>query len=273
MRFTKRDGRILEAIHAFDGMMGENQIRCLFFRGERRAKERLSLLFHNGYLARPDRRRRFSIPCMVYWLDKRGAAYVAGLSGKELSGFKYRKRPTWLRIEHDLAVNDFRLDVMEACGMSPILEFEEWIPQGEFWASPDTVEYKDAAGRTIKRRIRPDAFFFIRRPGYRYRLLLEIDMATEDNPRFAREKVLPGTAYLQSEAYKRRFGGRSGRWLVVTTGERRMRNMKRQTEMTADRNASVFYFTTFDQVKPETVLTAPIWYRGGDDGPWPLISN
>jgi hypothetical protein len=273
MRFTKRDGLILETIHAFDGMMGEYQIRCLFFRGERRAKERLSMLFHNGYLARPDRRRRASISCMVYWLAKRGAEYVAGLSGEDFSEFKYREKPTWLRVEHDLAVNDFRLDVMEACELSPLLELEEWIPQGEFWAYPDTIEYKGNKGRTVKRRIRPDAFFSIRRTGYRHLLLLEIDMATEDNPRFAREKVRPGVAYLQSKAYKRRFGGRSGRWLVVTTGERRMKNMKRQTETTAGRNAGLFYFTTFDRVKPETLFVAPVWLRGGEDGSSALIGT
>jgi hypothetical protein len=35
-------------------------------------------------------------------------------------------------------------------------------------------------------------------------------------------------AYLKSEAYAERFDHRSGRWLVVTTEERRMTNMLRQ---------------------------------------------
>jgi len=35
-------------------------------------------------------------------------------------------------------------------------------------------------------------------------------------------------AYLKSEAYADRFGHRSGRWLVVTTEDRRMANMLRQ---------------------------------------------
>jgi hypothetical protein len=261
----------METIHAFDGMMGDYQIRRLFFTGRRRTQERLSLLYQHGYLARPGRRRRASLPCMVYWLDTRGAKYVAGLAGQELSGFRWRKEPKWSRVEHDLAVNDFRLDVMEACAQSSVLEFEQWIPEGEFWAEPDTVEYRDAGNKKVKRKIRPDGFCSLRHSSYRYRLLLEIDMATEDNPRFAREKVRPGVAYLRSEAYKQRFGFGSGRWLVVTTGPRRMMNMKRQTERTAGRNAAVFWFTTFDQVKPETVLTAPIWLRAGDKEPRPLV--
>ena len=29
--------------------------------------------------------------------------------------FRYRREPRWSQIEHDLAVNDFRLDVIQAC--------------------------------------------------------------------------------------------------------------------------------------------------------------
>ena len=83
MRFARRDGRILETIHVFDGMW-DYQIRRLFFTGERQARGRLSLLYQHGYLARPDRRRRASLPCMVYWLDRRGGEYVAGLSGQDV---------------------------------------------------------------------------------------------------------------------------------------------------------------------------------------------
>ncbi len=271
-RFTTRDKYILEAIHAFDGMLGDYQIKRMFFTGLRKTQGRLSLLFHHGYVARPDRRRRASLPCMVYWLDKRGAGYVAGLSGQRIPGFRYRKTPYWLRIEHDMRVNDFRLDVIRACMFSPTLGLEQWIGQEEFWAYPDTVEYRQSNGTYAKRRIRPDGFFSIYTNGQRHRLLVEIDMATEDNPRFAREKVTPGIAYLRSKVYRQRFGGSgSGRCLVVTTGRRRMLNMKRQAETTAGHDAQVFCFTTFDQVTPDTVLTAPIWYRGGDSHPSSLF--
>ena len=46
-----------------------------------------------------------------------------------------------------------------------------------------------------------------------FRYLLEIDRSTEDNPRFMREKVIPGKAYLKTKAYKNRFGKQTGRWL------------------------------------------------------------
>lgn len=286
MYFTERDKYILEAIHAFDGMLGARQIMRLYnpegkplFGSWRVARERLSKLYQSGYIARPDRRQRAALTDMVYWLGERGAEYVAGLHGQDLSEFKWRSNLRWSLVEHDLAVNDFRLDVTQACRAHSLLELEEWIPAGEFWAHPDEVEYKDERGKPAKRRVRPDGFFVISRwdeaagRWYRRQLLLELDRATEDNPRFAREKVHPGVAYVRSNVYKKRFGGESGRWLVVTTGERRMSNMLRQTERAVGASAAVFYFTVFDWINPQTVLHEPIWFQGGSEQPTALFPN
>jgi hypothetical protein len=144
-------------------------------------------------------------------------------------------------------------------------------PSGEFWAYPDTVEYTRPNGKKHRRKVRPDGYFIILVDGQPRRFLLELDRATEDNPRFAREKVLPGISYLKSEAYIKRFGHASGRWLVVTTGERRMRNMREQTRQTAKHDANLFYFTTFQTISSDKVLTSPIWYPGGDADPVPLF--
>lgn len=273
MLLTERDERIMEAVHAFDGVLSDYQIRRLFFTGERQTRGRLSMLFQHGYLEKPSRAQRAALPCMVYWLGKRGATHVAGLHGLSLKEFPYRREPRWAQLAHDLAVNDFRLDVMEACKDKPDFNLEQWIPEGEFWAYPDRVEYRQANGQKARRLIRPDGFFVIKHGRQYSRLLLEIDCATEDNPRFAREKVLPGVAYLRSREYKQRFGFQSGRWLVITTGERRMRNLKQQTEIAAGKDAQVFLFTTADKVTRQSVLNDPIWLRGGDDKLSSLFPN
>jgi len=273
MLLTERDERIMEAVHAFDGVLADYQIRRLFFTGERQTRGRLSMLFQHGYLEKPSRAQRAALPCMVYWLGKRGATHVAGLQGLGLKEFPYRREPRWAQLAHDLAVNDFRLDVMEACKETSDFNLEQWIPEGEFWAYPDRVEYRQANGQKAKRLIRPDGFFVIKHGRHYSRLLLEIDCATEDNPRFAREKVLPGVAYLRSREYKQRFGFQSGRWLVVTTSERRMHNLKQQTEIAADKDAQVFLFTTADKVTRQSVLNDPIWLRGGDEKLSPLLPN
>ena len=60
-----------------------------------------------------------------------------------------------------------------------------------------------------------------------------------------------------------------GRYLVVTTGGIRLENMIRHTGRVP--GGEIFYFTTFDQVTAETVLTAPIWRKPGKSEPFALI--
>ncbi|GIL13919.1 MAG: hypothetical protein BroJett038_26390 [Chloroflexota bacterium] len=273
MRLTDRDKRILEAVHSFDGLLADYQIRALFFTGKTQMQIRTKLLFQHGYLARPDRRRRAALPCMVYWLTQQGAAYIAGLAGQARQELVWRREPKWSQIEHDLSVNDLRITIIQTCRATPALTLEQWIPQSAFWAYPDTVEYVEPPGKTLKRRVRPDGYCVISLHQKRFRLLWELDRRTEDNPRFVREKVYPGLAYLRSAAYRQRFGYNAGKWLLVTTGERRLANMKRQTEQAVGRDAKVFYFTTLPQINPDTILTAPIWLRGGETMPRPLFTH
>jgi hypothetical protein len=268
MRLTKRDKRILEAIHAFDGMMGFSQIQRMFFTGVSQAKQRMMLLYQHGYVNRPNREQRRRTPEMIYWLDKNGAKVVAAKNSLGLREFKWVEEPRWFQVEHDLAVNDFRLDMQAACEVHKEIALAHWLPEREFWAYPDTIKFT-YRGRSTDRKIRPDGYFMLTTPKHNIRYLLEIDRSTEDNPRFFREKIIPGLAYIRSEAYEDRFGYRSGRWLVVTTGERRLANMLRQARRAEAKG--LFYFTTYDKVKPETLLTEPIWQRGDRDESVPLV--
>jgi hypothetical protein len=268
MRLTERDKRILEAVHNYDGILSFPQVRRLFFKGESQAEQRLKLLYQHGYLARLDQEQRRRSNEMIYWLDKKGAEIVASLDGTPLSEFTWRKEPRWFQVEHDLAVNDFRLNLLEACSHDPAIKMETWIPENDFWAYPDTITYP-YQGKQITRKIRPDGFFILTTQEHRIRYLLEIDRSTEDNPRFYREKILPGLAYLKSKAYEERFGHRSGRWLVVTTGERRMANMLSQARQ-ADAKG-LFYFSIFGKITPETLLQSPIWSRPDRNDSVPLI--
>lgn len=265
-KFTPRDGQILEAIHAYDGMLADYQLRALFFTGESQFRLRMRYLSQHGYVSRPTYKERAAIRHMVYWLSKQGAAYVAGKTGTPVEEFTYLKTPRWSQLDHDIAVNDVRLAFTNACRDSHnTFAVSEWIPQSEFYSDPDKVDYQDAHGRTKSRLIRPDAYIILDHAGKPYRFLLELDMATESNVRFGREKVLPGLAYLRSAVYEKRFGHRSGRFLIVTTSDRKLTNLKRQTELVAGKDAKQFYFTTLAGVKGSAILTDAIWYRGGEE--------
>jgi hypothetical protein len=268
MRLTERDQYILEAIHAYDGMLSFSQIQRMFFTGKSQAELRLRLLYHSGYLNRPDKDQRRRLPEMIYWLDRKGAELVASLHSATLPEIGWRKEPRWFQVEHDIAVNDFRLALEAAAKASQEVRLEAWIPESEFWSFPDKVEYS-YGDRRLSRQIRPDGFFTLIAQGHRIRYLLEIDRSTEDNPRFYREKILPGLAYIHSEAYKDRFGFNAGRWMVVTTGERRLGNMLLQAKTA--KTKGMFYFTTFDRVNPASILFAPIWKRADKDELVPMI--
>jgi hypothetical protein len=271
LRLTDRDRRILETVHTYDGILSFEQLRHLFFGSRTATTNRLMLLYQHGYLERLNRRQRAAYPYMLYWLGEKGAAYVAGLSGLSLSEFSYRHEPRWSQVEHDLAVNEVRMALTDACQQEAGFELLQWIPESEFHAQPDRVEWVDATGKRDTRTLIPDGYSLLSRGAREFRFLWEMDRRTEDNPRFVREKVLPGLAYLASSPYKARFGFNTGQWLIITTGNRRLRNMKRQTEWAAKAAANRFYFTTLDQITSNTILTAPIWQRGGESKPIPLF--
>ncbi len=270
MRLTGRDRAILEAIHTFDGMLSLKQIDSLFFSGDGKTqpRHRMRTLYTNGFVQMPDVRTIHRVPLgeTIYWLGEKGAEVVAESYGTALNDLSWRRNPRWAQLEHDLAVNDFRLWVQRTCADDPQLVLRYWVQETDFLAYPDTVEFDDERGHKRKRQIRPDGYFLIARSrpdrpkpeGFAF--LLEIDMATHSNPSFEHHKVRAGLAYLDGEAYRQRFGLRYGRWLVVTTTQQRLEHLLGQTEKAG--GDQLFYFTTFEQIE-KGALSDPIWLVAG----------
>lgn len=283
IRITERDKQILETIHAFDGLMSRKQIDQLFFSGKGRTqpRQRMRALFDHGYVSMPDTEEIHRVPVgeVIYWLDKKGAKLVAGLYGETLSQFPWRRKPRWSMLEHDLTVNDIRIAVREACEASSLLSMEEWISDSTFRADPDKVSFKTRTGQRKSRQVIPNAFFSILKSNKqnssavaaRFSFLLEVDMATESNPRFVREKTRAGKAYVGSKAYRERFGVSFGRYLIVTTSEQRLNHLKRATERAG--GEKLFYFTTIERIKAQTVLAQPIWKLAGSDESTTIIPD
>lgn len=266
-----RDLELFEAVHAFDGVLSEEQIRRLFFKGgERACRYRLSKLWQNGYLAKPSREQRGHLPCMIYWLDELGAKAVASQQGAKFEQFQWVKHPRWGQVAHDIAVNDFRVDVLEAVQMIPQLELGTWYSEGVFRRWKDEVRFPTEKGMTRK-QVTPDGYFELWLNAKKFRLLFELDMATRDNPNFVLEKARPCLGYIKSDLYRQRFGHNAGRVLVVTKSLLRLRYMKAKVEDALGSAAGVFLFSTFDLVNAETVLTEAIWYRGGEQVPSSLL--
>lgn len=278
IQLTSRDKAFLTTIYRFEGILADYQIKRLFFDSTPRMMARMSLLYHNGYVARPTKQQRAQLSYNVYWLDSKGIEYIASEEGVEPRELLWRKPgERWSLVPHDIELNDVRIAVTEALKSLPGTELTDWISSLSFWRDYDTVIFADRNGKTHRRYIRPDAAFHITSPSNEKtrhsQLLLELDRSTEHNPRFVREKVIPGIAYIHNQEYRERFGVNAGRWLVVTKSERRLANMLRQTATIPEAH-KYFYFTTLQAaLTPGAFFTQPIWRRPATETQVALLRN
>ena len=283
MRFQKRDALILQTIQEYGGVLAKRHIQDLFWRGksQRAMQNRLSKLQANGYLDWPslEQRKLYPISEPIAWLGWRGAMQIASqhnlkvdppksinenqLRGLELAlrkkGFRWLREPRWSQLHHDLRVIDVRLKIEYDVGLMKNLLIFHWINETDFRVDYDRVifTYKDRQGNVLqkKRGVIPDGYFCLvdqKRASNalpsKVHFFLEVDMATHDTPSFGIEKVAASAAYIHSKSYASRFGSNTGRWLIITTGEARMKNLMAQTLERAGRDSSLFFFSTFSDL-------------------------
>ena len=308
MHFQNRDGVILSAIYNHDGTLTRRHLKEIFWpeASLRALQKRLAKLVDNGYLARPtaDHLKTKPIPEPVYWLGWQGILWIAGQNNLTVkpptnlgenqmrkltnqirdTGLHWLREPRWNQLAHDLAVIDFQLRVERDVSKLPNFSLETWQHESAFRSDGDAITYqyadRDGHMKQGQRSIYPDSFFVITKQNHRNkkvtaraRLLIELDNATHTNTRFGREKVAPGYAYIRSGAYKARFGDNSGRWLIVTTGETRMKHLMRQTRQMLASGVKTFLFTVKDKLKDDNVLIEPLWWQVGKEEPVALFPS
>lgn len=307
MKFQDRDGELLWFVYNLGGVVAITHLWRVFWpqKSLRAVQRRVQKLCGSGYLARPALQdyRNHPIPQPVVWLGWKGACHIAGQCGvatsplqEPVTTFRMKKmarellshhirwlwQPRWSKVAHDLRIVDFRLAIEGALAEMPNHDLEEWMAETDFRTDMDVVTYqlggRDGAGKESRRGVIPDACFAIvdkqrraRNMQAVARHLLEIDMASHSNPAFGKDKVRPYAAYFKSPAYQARFGSDAGRWLVVTTGWKRLENLKKQTKQNAGEGAGRFYFATFEECDSANMLTAPIWWQVDSSEPVPLF--
>src|SRR5712691_4266268 len=119
----------------------------------------------------------------------------------------------------------------------------------------------------------PDSYFALLTPR-RAHFFLELDYATEPLSDW-KIKIKAYQAYTKSSGdrpslYQKRYGTSAIRVLTVTTSALRLAHLKEVTEQAEGK--ARYWFTTFDQVAPDTILTAPIWQYASAEKFVPLIS-
>lgn len=273
---TERDTRIFEHIYAYGGVLGQRHILELEFPGTngRTCQDRLSRLYHDGWLTRTTSAGARYCGEMVYWLTTKSA--------DNIQKSDFLPFPVWKQIRHDLLMVDFLFYFQKACVLHPQFSLYEWIDERQLRSTAVSIDFVQLNGRSGRHKVVPDGFVTIDRTEpngerLRSRLIIEMDLSTHPNKRFADDKVLPGLAWIRSEVYKRQFGLGDvkkgfGRFLVITKSEERLKYLKATTENAAGRDGIIWYFTTLSNLSEQSILTEPIWNRaGGDNEPVPLF--
>jgi hypothetical protein len=259
------------------------QLERLFFQSQRRKEgtgssrqlTRLRYLFHHGFIQRGEQAQLLSEgrKPYVYYLDRRGAELVAhdlDCDVGELDWDPKGYQIGHLYLEHLLATNDVRIAITLAARQHGYV-IEKWLDEKTLKSDQmkDVVTLTSPTGKKQRAAVVPDAYFLFQK-GPKYHQFLEIDLRTvtgtssEWGRRNWARKVAVYLEYYRSGKYQERYHTKSMRILTVTTGERRLANLKSITEEVGGK--SRFWFTTFEQINTADVMVDPIWDKAGTEG-------
>ncbi len=277
MRLTERDIAIVEAVYTYRALTTE-QIARLFFTPSAHSQclLRLKLLFHHSFLKRGEQPQTMTEgrKPLVYWLDQKGAELLAMQQECEVTELDWHPKQhlvKYLYLDHLLATNDVRIAFTLAATAQGIT-LETWLDDKTLKRNHanDKVTLTGPQGGVEQAAVVPDGYFVLETAEHRYQQFLEVDRRTITGQAstlgahdWAR-KIATYLAYIRSGKYEARYGTMKGRILTVTTGEKRLANLKAITERTGGK--SRFWFTTFAQATPDAILTAPIWAVAAQDG-------
>jgi hypothetical protein len=266
---TKRDRQIVLTIPQYEGFLSIDQVVSLYFPktagGKRAAYRRCQKLTEAGYLIEADRHERKSIPTKIYWLGK------TGYKQHPTTSFRWRKKPRFDRVAHDLSVNDFHIEMLEAAA-AVNFELVEWYPGYTFETAPDTISFINSRQKQTTRRIEPDSFFTLRIGEKFRRFGLEVELAPKDTNRLMNDKILPLLTWVKSEVYKQRFGYNSGGFLFTFSDQTLglMRLLIDRIRENLKQEGKYFLFAKMSDVNANTMLTAPIWHKSTSREPLSL---
>lgn len=261
MRIEPRDEQLLCDLF-LQRLMSRGQIERLYFTSTARCNARLRQLFDHRFVT------RFYPPVAPYGSQ---ALYTVGTAALPLVARRlemelpevqsyYRRSKTPTFIEHTLAIVDVWLAFREALNKHSEWELEDWLPELQ---CRHEYDIRADGGRWRKEAFKPDAFVRLaRRDEDVFRsYFIEVDLGHTSSRQFL-NKLLTHQRYLESGLFRESFETDSFRTLVVTTGQRRLNNLR---SLVATQGSELFWFTTFAALQKQDAL-APIWSVPGTTG-------
>jgi hypothetical protein len=281
---TQRDIAIVQAVWDYRALTAEH-IETLFFpqsrvQGRRQTNSncqtRLRHLFHRGLLLRKEYPMAIGEPRkpLVYWLDRAGAMLLATSRGIEFSAVGWRPGIQNVGLQflsHLLDTNRVRVHLVRSAHAHGF-SVSEWQEEALLRAAhaADRVTIVTPQGPRQETTVIPDGYFVLSIPtgtgqALRYPCFVEIDRRTVTGQAHDwshgqhdwAKKITTYLAYIRSGKYAARYGTRQGRVLTVTTGERRLANLKRITEERGGK--ARFWFTTLARLNAGDILTDALW--------------
>jgi hypothetical protein len=259
LRLEERDERLLCDLyqHRF---MARGQLEALYFTSTVRCNARLRQLFDYGFV------KRYYLPAApygaqaIYSIGRNAVPLVASRLEAEADEVARQQRgtrtPTF--IEHTTEIVNVRLALREALAQDTDVEMALWLPE-----MLCRHEYEIASGSPVapgdrwrREAFKPDAFVRLGASGRFHNFFIEVDLGHTSSRQFL-GKLLTHQRYLESGLFQQIYAQEEFHTLVLTTGARRLRNLAALVE---DRDSSLFWLTTFERVRADSMLGA-IWHR------------
>lgn len=203
-----------------------------------------------------------------YSVGKRGEGLVSLELGLTKERIEIHSRTLKRRIKsysvlftlaHINAISMTRFFFERAFAMNDRVELISWLPERLL-----QQQFKDGK----RRKLRPDALikYFTKPNGKKYTAFLEVDLATESSKQI-QKKVSRYLAFSKTRLPQQRFGTSLFRVIILTTSDKRSKNIKKAVERVTDK---IFWITDFSLLKGD-FLELPIFLRAGYKDRCPLI--
>jgi hypothetical protein len=275
-----REQAILEAVHQYR-YLTRNQTVALLFNPHSATwvDDKLKRLYHNQYLQRifqPMAPGSGGTPA-IYCLDKQGRNYLARRKGLAKTDMQWRKATDTFRdlpfLDHTLRINDFRI---------------AWeLASQNSGATMDWIDERTLKGDHYKARILnpsghgslvvvPDGYTRLRINGVQYCFFLELDNGSQEKTA-VRKKIRAHILFSRGD-YQERYGSTSLTVLMVTSQDSQrlgqlMDWCKEELAKTGTvHETELFLFARLQDLNPESVLKASVWWRAGKGNPGPLLA-
>lgn len=293
-QLAERDRDIIRAVfdHRF---LNSDQIAVLMASPKKKIAERLTELFHAGYLDRPRAQHDYYVnggAPLVYALGSRGAREIIAETDEEQAQLDWKRKnatATHRFIDHTIATSEFRItlaqalsrptagkgsDVQSATLVEGRALLAEMPPETQQVERPWTLRARVMLGQDQDDiGVAPDYAFALRMAdGRRRPFVVEIDRGTMPVVRkdlrqtSILRKLLAYDAAWRAKTSERQWGFKTFRVLFVTATRERAANILAAVKaMNHGRGSDLFWAVAASDLTPENMLT-PVWRdgRGGE---------